>query len=64
LEREYSLGGNVFVFIESGGHYCAKSVSEYNKQIGIYDYSLYKYAYENGKAERINRLIKNNYLEY
>ena len=54
----------MFVFIEPGGHYCAKSFSEYNQQTGIYEYSLYKYAYVNGKTERINWLIKINYLKY
>jgi len=48
---------------DGGGQYYAKLFIEYTKQLGILN-SMCEYAYENGKAERINGIIKNNYLKH
>lgn len=48
---------------DGGGQYYAKDFLTLTKKHGIRN-SMCKYAYENGKAERINGVIKNNYLKY
>lgn len=48
---------------DGGGQYYAKQFLLYTKQLQIRN-SMCEFAYENGKAERINGVIKNNYLKY
>jgi len=54
------LGGLVF-HTDGGGQYYATSFLELTKMAGIIN-SMCEYPWENGKAERINGVIKNNYL--
>jgi len=46
---------------DGGGQYYAKVFLEYTEKKGLLN-SMCEYAYENGKAERVNGVIKNNYL--
>ena len=55
-----SLEGLIF-HSDGGGQYYAKEFLKLTKQAGIRN-SMCEYAWENGKAERINGVIKNNYL--
>lgn len=48
---------------DGGGQYYDKEFLTLTSKTGIIN-SMCKYAYENGKAERINGIIKNNYLKY
>lgn len=56
------LSGLIF-HSDGGGQYYAKIFLSYTQKNGIVN-SMCEYAYENGKAERINGVIKNNYLRY
>lgn len=62
-----SRGGKVAPGIifhsDGGGQYYDKSFLAYTKAQGMRN-SMCEVAYENGKAERINGVIKNNYLRY
>ncbi len=55
-----SLDG-LIMHSDGGGQYFAKVFLEYTQRMGIKN-SMCEYAHENGKAERINGVIKNNYL--
>ncbi len=46
---------------DGGGQYYAKSFLAYTREKNMVN-SMCEYAYENGKAERVNGIIKNNYL--
>jgi len=46
---------------DGGGQYYAKSFLKFTAQ-HLMQNSMCEYAYENGKAERLNGIIKNNYL--
>ncbi len=48
---------------DGGGQYYAKKFLELTKKYNIQN-SMCEYAWENGKAERINGVIKNNYLRH
>lgn len=48
---------------DGGGQYYEKSFLALTKQVNIQN-SMCEYAWENGKAERINGIIKNNYLRF
>jgi len=48
---------------DGGGQYYADEFLEFTKQYGFKN-SMCKHAYENGKAERVNGVIKNNYLKH
>lgn len=48
---------------DGGGQYYAKKFLELTKKYNIKN-SMCEYAWENGKAERINGVIKNNYLRH
>lgn len=66
LQRALKLRGNVkmpnLIFhSDGGGQYYAKVFLELTKKNEIKN-SMSEYAWENGKAERINGVIKNNYL--
>ena len=46
---------------DGGGQYYAKAFLAYTREKNMVN-SMCEYAYENGKAERVNGIIKNNYL--
>jgi transposase InsO family protein len=48
---------------DGGGQYYDKEFIKVTKEYGIIN-SMCEYAWENGKAERINGVIKNNYLKH
>jgi putative transposase len=52
---------NLIFHSDGGGQYYAKKFLELTKKYNIQN-SMCEYAWENGKAERINGVIKNNYL--
>jgi putative transposase len=58
--KNYNLKGLIF-HSDGGGQYYAKEFLKITSKSGILN-SMCKNAYENGKAERINGIIKNNYL--
>lgn len=58
----FDLRGLIF-HSDGGGQYYAKEFLEITNDLGIVN-SMCKNAYENGKAERINGVIKNNYLRH
>lgn len=57
-----NLKGLIF-HSDGGGQYYAKIFLDYTEELKFRN-SMCEYAYENGKAERINGIIKNNYLKY
>lgn len=57
-----NLKGLIF-HSDGGGQYYASSFLDLTRKIGIQN-SMCDYAWENGKAERINGVIKNNYLQH
>jgi putative transposase len=48
---------------DGGGQYYAKAFLKVTRKSGIAN-SMCEYAWENGKAERLNGVIKNNYLKH
>lgn len=60
--KNNNLEGLVF-HSDGGGQYYAKSFLELTEKQKIRN-SMCEYAWENGKAERINGVIKNNYLKH
>ncbi len=60
--KNIDLEGLIF-HSDGGGQYYAKSFLELTAKKKIYN-SMCEYAWENGKAERINGVIKNNYLKH
>ncbi len=58
--RGIDLGGLIF-HSDGGGQYYAKIFLKFTEKKGFIN-SMCEYAYQNGKAERINGVIKNNYL--
>ena len=59
-KRGIDLGGLIF-HSDGGGQYYAKIFLKFTEKKGFIN-SMCEYAYQNGKAERINGVIKNNYL--
>lgn len=59
---EVDLTGLIF-HSDGGGQYYDKVFLELTKKTGLIN-SMCEYAWENGKAERINGVIKNNYLRH
>lgn len=62
LRGKNCLNGLIF-HSDGGGQYYAKVFLEITKKYSIQN-SMCEYPWENGKAERINGVIKNNYLAY
>ncbi len=60
--KDHSLDGLIF-HSDGGGQYYAKEFLEVTSDARIIN-SMCKNAYENGKAERVNGIIKNNYLKH
>ena len=54
---------NLIFHSDGGGQYYDKNFLKYTASNGIIN-SMCEYPWENGKAERINGIIKNNYLKY
>ncbi len=61
--RKYCNLENLIFHSDGGGQYYAKEFLEITSKHSIIN-SMCKNAYENGKAERINGVIKNNYLKH
>ena len=59
---EVNLTG-LILHSDGGGQYYDKVFLELTKKAGLIN-SMCEYAWENGKAERINGVIKNNYLRH
>lgn len=60
--KGHSLEGLIF-HSDGGGQYYDKEFLRLTRQYKIVN-SMCEYAWENGKAERINGIIKNNYLKH
>jgi len=58
--QKLSISGVIF-HSDGGGQYYDRNFLQLTKKTGIQN-SMCKYAWENGKAERLNGVIKNNYL--
>lgn len=61
--RGGSLPENVIFHSDGGGQYYDKVFLAYTQNHKMVN-SMCEYAYENGKAERLNGIIKNNYLRF
>ena len=61
--RKNNLPGNIIFHSDGGGQYYDKAFLALTKKHQFRN-SMCEYAYENGKAERINGVIKNNYLKH
>jgi putative transposase len=62
IRKDQDLKG-LILHSDGGGQYYAKEFVKYTKELGLVN-SMCDYAWENGKAERINGVIKNNYLKH
>jgi transposase InsO family protein len=62
LRKNENLSGLIF-HSDGGGQYYAKEFLQLTNKMGFRN-SMCEYAWENGKAERINGVIKNNYLTH
>lgn len=61
--RGGKVPSNMIFHSDGGGQYYDKQFLKYTSKYQFRN-SMCEYAYENGKAERINGIIKNNYLKY
>ena len=61
--RGKELRPGIIMHSDGGGQYYAEDFLELTKRYNFKN-SMCKYAWENGKAERINGTIKNNYLRH
>ncbi len=61
--RGDSIRSGLIMHSDGGGQYYAKDFLDYTSQLKMQN-SMCEYAWENGKAERINGVIKNNYLRH
>jgi transposase InsO family protein len=61
--RKNQLLGGLIFHSDGGGQFYDKAFLKLTKNVGILN-SMCEYAWENGKAERINGVIKNNYLKH
>ena len=61
--KNYQVEPGIIFHSDGGGQYFDKAFLALTKQYKLKN-SMCEYAYENGKAERINGIIKNNYLKY
>jgi transposase InsO family protein len=63
LTRGKSLPTGIIFHSDGGGQYYDQGFLSLTKQHGFRN-SMCEFAYENGKAERVNGVIKNNYLKH
>lgn len=61
--REHKLIEGIIFHSDGGGQYYAKDFLDLTEKYEMRN-SMCEMAYENGKAERINGVIKNNYLKF
>lgn len=61
--KKWKLKPGIIFHSDGGGQYYDKVFIELTKKYKFKN-SMCEYAYENGKAERINGIIKNNYLKH
>jgi len=61
--REKDSGQKLIFHSDGGGQYYANKFLDLTRNFNITN-SMCEYAWENGKAERINGVIKNNYLRH
>lgn len=61
--RKGQLKQGIIFHSDGGGQYYADEFLEFTNQYRFKN-SMCKHAYENGKAERVNGVIKNNYLQH
>lgn len=61
--RKKNIPANIIFHSDGGGQYYDKEFLDLTKKYKFRN-SMCEYAYENGKAERINGVIKNNYLKH
>lgn len=61
--RRYKIKEGIIFHSDGGGQYYADEFLSFTKDYKFKN-SMCKHAYENGKAERINGIIKNNYLRH
>jgi putative transposase len=61
--KEVIKKSNIILHSDGGGQYYDKNFLALTKEYNFKN-SMCEYAYENGKAERINGIIKNNYLRH
>ena len=62
-KREHMIKPGLIFHSDGGGQYYSKEFLECTQGMKMIN-SMCEYAYENGKAERLNGVIKNNYLRY
>jgi len=62
-KRKKTMGKGLIFHSDGGGQYYAKDFLKLTEKHNIRN-SMCEYAYENGKAERINGTIKNSYLKH
>lgn len=61
--RKGTVPGQIIFHSDGGGQYYDKAFLKYTSTYKMRN-SMCEFAYENGKAERLNGIIKNNYLAY
>ena len=61
--RRYSIKAGLILHSDGGGQYYSKEFLSITAQHGIQN-SMCKEAYQNPQAERVNGIIKNNYLKH
>jgi len=61
--RKSQISRGIIFHSDGGGQYYADNFLELTDRYGFRN-SMCKHAYENGKAERVNGVIKNNYLKH
>lgn len=61
--KKHQLNEGVIFHSDGGGQYYDKAFLELTKKYKFKN-SMCEFAYENGKAERINGILKNNYLKH
>lgn len=61
--KKYDIKAGVILHSDGGGQYYDKAFLKLTKKYNFKN-SMCEFAYENGKAERINGIIKNNYLKH
>lgn len=62
-KREKREESTLIIHSDGGGQYYSKDFQELTRAYNITN-SMCEYAWENGKAERVNGIIKNNYLRH